>query len=97
MPSRGTASRVKPFSDSDAYGEHLVNVLPDAYLAGFEFKFYFDLVKQVEAGEIEVEEAIRKSPALKHVGGACPCSKSVRWIVEDEDGKEVNPATVPSN
>ena len=87
----------EPFSDSDAYGEHLVNVLPDAYLAGFEFKFYFDLVKQVEAGEIEVEEAIRKSPSLKHVGGACPCSKSVRWIVEDEDGKEVNPATVPSN
>ncbi len=84
------------FTDAAEYGRHLARTLPDAYLAGFEFKFYFDLVGQVEAGEIPAEEAIKKSPVLKHVGGACPCSKSVRWIVE-EDGEEVNPAAASAN
>jgi 1,2-phenylacetyl-CoA epoxidase catalytic subunit len=81
-------------NDVAEYGKHLAKVLPDAYLAGHEFKFYFELVKQVTAGEVPAEEAIKKSPVLKHVGGACPCSKSVRWIVEEEEGEEVNPATV---
>lgn len=84
------------FTDAAEYGRHLARTLPEAYLAGFEFKFYFDLVRQVEAGELAAEEAIKKSPVLKHVGGACPCSKSVRWIVEG-DGEEVNPAAASAN
>ncbi len=81
------------FTDVAEYGRHLAAHLPDAYLAGKEFKFYFDLLKQVVSGEMGADEATRKTPVLKHVGGSCPCSKSVRWIIEEE-GEEVNPASV---
>ncbi len=29
------------------------------------------------------EEAAGRMPALRRVGGACPCSKSVRWVVDE--------------
>ena len=29
------------------------------------------------------EDASRKMPALRRVGGSCPCSKAVRWVVDD--------------
>ncbi|MFQ5914510.1 MAG: Phenylacetic acid catabolic protein [Nitrospinota bacterium] len=85
--------RGEEFTDLAEYGRHLAKHLPEAYLAGKEFKFYFDLLKQVVSEEITVDQAIKSTPVLKHVGGSCPCSKSVRWIVEEE-GEEVNPATV---
>ena len=33
-----------------------------------------------------VEQAVKAMPKLKRVGGTCPCSKGVRWVMEDADG-----------
>ena len=38
---------------------------------------------QVARGEMDVAAATGRMPALRQVGGACSCSKSVRWIYDD--------------
>lgn len=62
------------------YKAHLQATLPEAYLASSDFRHYLELLKQVCAGELTRDEAQHRSPHLSRVGGACPCSKSVRWI-----------------
>jgi 1,2-phenylacetyl-CoA epoxidase catalytic subunit len=71
------------FEELDSYLQHLARHLPDAYRAGRDYKDYVDLLGRVHRGEIEVKEAVSQSPALRRVAGACPCSKSVRWVVDD--------------
>jgi len=44
------------------------------------------LVPAVTAGTIELKKAINSMPRLARVGGACPCSNSVRWVVDAPDG-----------
>jgi hypothetical protein len=46
----------------------------------------------VIAGEYTVDEAIKKMPRLKRVGGTCPCSRSVRWILEEPENTSPSPA-----
>lgn len=71
------------FTELDDFAKHLTKHLPEAYLAGRDFKDYLDLLRQVTKGELTPEQASMKSPTLRRVGGACPCSKSVRWVVDD--------------
>jgi hypothetical protein len=71
------------FDDVAAYAQHLARNLPEAYLANRDFSDYLDLLGQVARGETTAEAAAAKSPALRRVGGACPCSKAVRWVVDD--------------
>ncbi len=71
------------FDDVDEYVRHLKQHLPDAYRAGRDFKHYLELLRQVHAGEIELKAAVRAMPDLRRVGGTCPCSKSVRWVVDE--------------
>ena len=71
------------FADLDAYTRHLVANLPEAYLAGQDFKEYLETHKKLEAGEITHEQAVKHMPELRRVGGVCPCSKSVRWVQEE--------------
>ncbi|HXU29722.1 MAG TPA: Phenylacetic acid catabolic protein [Thermoanaerobaculia bacterium] len=71
------------FDDLNAYAKHLAQNLPEAYLANRDFSEYLDLLGQVTRGELTAEAAAAKSPALRRVGGACPCSKAVRWVVDD--------------
>jgi 1,2-phenylacetyl-CoA epoxidase catalytic subunit len=78
------------YDDVAAYARHLVAALPAAYLAGRDFKDYLEVLRQVEAGELTTEEAGRQMPALRRVGGTCPCSRAVRWVVE-----EPRPAAAP--
>ena len=40
----------------------------------------------VAAGTIELKKAIASMPRLARVGGACPCSKSVRWVMDVPGG-----------
>jgi 1,2-phenylacetyl-CoA epoxidase catalytic subunit len=75
------------FTDAGEYLKHLAATLPESYLAGRDFKEYAEMLRRVQAGEIAATEAAGKMPALRRVGGSCPCSKSVRWVVDD--------ATVP--
>ena len=71
------------YSDVDAYLTHLSKHLPDSYRANRDFLHYVDLLKEIEAGTKTAAEAARSMPALRRVGGVCPCSKSVRWVSDD--------------
>ncbi len=70
----------RPVATFEEFARHLTQVLPDAYRASADFKHYYDQMKQVAEGTLPAEEAARKSPELSRVGGACPCSKAVRWV-----------------
>jgi benzoyl-CoA 2,3-dioxygenase component B len=71
------------FHEVDAYLHYLATQLSDGYMASRDLKLYADTLRQVVAGELSVKDAMRKMPRLKRVGGTCPCSKSVRWVVEE--------------
>ena len=77
-------TRGEQFTDVDEYVRHLKANLPEPYLHSRDMKQYVETLRDVHAGRITAEEAIRRMPKLKRVGGVCPCSKSVRWIVEEE-------------
>jgi benzoyl-CoA 2,3-epoxidase subunit B len=70
------------FTDVHAYLRHVAAALPDAYRAGRDYKEYAEVLVKVQSGELTVEAATSQMPALRRVGGACPCSKSVRWVVD---------------
>jgi hypothetical protein len=72
----------EPYDGLQDYLHHLAAVLPEAYRAGRDFKDYVDALAQVRRGELTAEAAAAQMPALRRVGGACPCSKSVRWVVD---------------
>lgn len=71
------------FADPDTYLRHLARHLPEGYMASRDMKTYAETLRQVAAGTLSVKDAIMKSPRLKRVGGTCPCSRSVRWVVEE--------------
>ena len=71
------------FTDAGEYLRHLTVHLPDAYLASRDFRDYAEALGQVARGEVTAEDAAGRMPALRRVGGACPCAKSVRWIVDE--------------
>jgi 1,2-phenylacetyl-CoA epoxidase catalytic subunit len=70
------------FTSVDAYRKHLLLHLPDAYRAGEDFRDYLDALEKVVAGELSLKDAVSRMPALRRVAGACPCSKSVRWVTD---------------
>jgi hypothetical protein len=71
------------FETLDDYVRHLTSNLPEPYLAGRDFKHFLDSLRKVEQGEWTLEQAVSHMPALRRVGGVCPCSKSVRWVVDE--------------
>jgi len=50
----------------------------------------------VRRGELTAEAAASQMPALRRVGGACPCSKSVRWVVEAATVQDAAPREQPA-
>jgi 1,2-phenylacetyl-CoA epoxidase catalytic subunit len=78
------------FESLDEYVRHLTDNLPEAYLAGRDFRDYLDTLRKLEAGEWTLEQAVAHMPALRRVGGVCPCSKSVRWVVDEPGSATVN-------
>jgi len=71
------------FAELPAYLRHLEQHLPDAYRAGRDYLEYVDTLRQVVRGELEAKEAAARMPTLRRVGGSCPCSKSVRWVIDE--------------
>jgi hypothetical protein len=61
---------------------HLARTLPEQYLAGRDFAGFVELLRKLAAGEVTFKEATAATPNLRRVGGVCPCSKSVRWVVD---------------
>jgi len=72
------------FETLDEYLAHLRHELPESYLAGRDFRDFVELLRKVDTGETELAEAVNQMPALRRVAGTCPCSKSVRWVVEEK-------------
>jgi benzoyl-CoA 2,3-dioxygenase component B len=68
------------FASIDEYKRHLLQHLPDAYRAGEDFRDYLEAMTQVVSGELTLNDAVSRMPELRRVAGACPCSKSVRWV-----------------
>ena len=74
------------FDDAQEYLRYLAKNLNDGYIASRDMRNYADALRQVAAGEITRDDAVKRMPKLKRVGGTCPCSKGVRWVMEDADG-----------
>jgi 1,2-phenylacetyl-CoA epoxidase catalytic subunit len=72
-------------TDRAAYEEHLAEELPEPYLAHRDFGNYLLALDKLAAGEIDRKEAESYAPKLRRMS-QCPCSKAVRWIVEDGEG-----------
>jgi 1,2-phenylacetyl-CoA epoxidase catalytic subunit len=70
------------YADLRAYLHHLERVLPESYRAGRDYKEYVDALAKVQRGELTAAAAASQLPALRRVGGACACSKAVRWVID---------------
>lgn len=75
-------SRGEEFADNKSYFEHLEETLPEPYLIHRDFVMYLDQMRGIEEGTMTLEEAAMQAPRLFRTS-YCPCSKSVRWIVEE--------------
>ena len=71
------------YRDVSAYLLHLADHLPDSYRAGRDFRDYVEVLRQVGSGDISADQAARTMPSLRRVGGVCPCSRAVRWVVDE--------------
>ncbi|PYQ58064.1 MAG: hypothetical protein DMF53_21170, partial [Acidobacteria bacterium] len=76
-------SQGETFTSAHDYLQHLVRVLPESYRASRDYKDFADALLAVEAGTLTREQAASRMPALRRVAGACPCSKSVRWVIDE--------------
>jgi len=84
------------FTDVDTYLRHLAMHLNDGYVASRDMRLYAETLRRVVAGEMSVEQGVKAMPKLKRVGGTCPCSKSVRWVMEESNGAETTVMTRPA-
>jgi benzoyl-CoA 2,3-epoxidase subunit B len=71
------------FTDAESYLRYLSTQLPEPYMASRDMKVYAEALREVAAGTLTPQDAIKRMPKLKRVGGTCPCSKSVRWVMEE--------------
>jgi benzoyl-CoA 2,3-dioxygenase component B len=78
------------FTDADEYARYLSRHLPEAYLTTRDMRMYVETLRKVVSGEMTVKDATMKMPRLKRVGGACPCSRAVRWVVEEPGAAKAN-------
>ncbi len=70
------------FTDAEEYLRYLAKQLNEGYVASRDMTNYAKALRGVAAGTLTVKDAIMAMPKLKRVGGTCPCSKGVRWVVE---------------
>jgi 1,2-phenylacetyl-CoA epoxidase catalytic subunit len=75
-------SRGESFDTLPEYLDHLKKALPESYLASSDFKEFVVTLRQVESSELTADEGAKQMPSLRRVAGTCPCSKSVRWVVD---------------
>jgi 1,2-phenylacetyl-CoA epoxidase catalytic subunit len=75
--------RGEEYDDAEAYLRHLQETLPASYRANRDFRSYGEALRRVATGEVSADEASREMPSLRRIGGTCPCSRSVRWVVDE--------------
>lgn len=71
------------YEDVEAFLQHLTRTLPDGYRATADFRDYVAALREVARGALTPEEAQKRMPQLRRVGGVCPCSRSVRWVADE--------------
>jgi 1,2-phenylacetyl-CoA epoxidase catalytic subunit len=71
------------FDDANTYVHYLAKNLNEGYVASRDMRNYAEVLRQVAGGTMTVKDGIMAMPKLKRVGGTCPCSKSVRWVMEE--------------
>jgi 1,2-phenylacetyl-CoA epoxidase catalytic subunit len=81
------------FANVTDYLAHLEATLPGAYRASRDYSDYVEGLREVESGAATPEKVAARMPALRRVGGSCPCSKSVRWVVDDPQPAVDRPQT----
>ena len=74
------------FTDVEEYIAHVLAHLPEAYRASIDVKHWTLMQRGVASGATPLKTAINSMPRLARVGGACPCSKSVRWVMDVPEG-----------
>ena len=74
------------FAEVEEYIAHVLAHLPEAYRASVDVKHWIEMQRGVSSGTIELKKAVNAMPRLARVGGACPCSKSVRWVMDVPEG-----------
>lgn len=84
------------FTDVEEYLRYLAKHLNPGYIASRDLRLYADALRQVVKGEITVEQGVKAMPKLKRLGGSCPCSRSVRWVMEESNGTETTVMTRPA-
>ena len=84
------------FSDANEYLRYLGKHLNSGYIASRDMRLYAETLRKVVAGELSVEDGVKAMPKLKRLGGTCPCSKSVRWVMEEQDDSETTVMTRPA-
>ncbi len=84
------------FTDVEEYLRYLAKHLNAGYIASRDLRLYADALRQVVKGEITVEQGVKAMPKLKRLGGSCPCSRSVRWVMEESNGAETTVMTRPA-
>ncbi len=82
------------FTDAEEYLRYLAKHLNPGYIASRDLSLYADALRQVVAGTLTVEQGVKAMPKLKRLGGNCPCSRSVRWVMEETVGTETIETTV---
>jgi 1,2-phenylacetyl-CoA epoxidase catalytic subunit len=70
------------YPDAESYLRYLSTRLNEGYVASRDMRQYADVLRKVTAGELSQKDGIMAMPKLKRVGGTCPCSNSVRWVLE---------------
>jgi len=74
------------FTDVEEYIAHVLAHLPEAYRASVDVRHWIEMQRLVASGGIDLKKAMSAMPRLARVGGACPCSKSVRWVMDVPEG-----------
>jgi 1,2-phenylacetyl-CoA epoxidase catalytic subunit len=69
------------YTDVDAYVKHLAAALPEPYMVSHDVRHYVNNLRNVIAGKLTIKDAVKNTPHLERVGGKCPCSNSVRWVM----------------
>ena len=80
------------FSDAEEYLRYLAKNLNEGYVASRDLRNYATALRGVAAGTMTVADTIMAMPKLKREGGTCPCSKGVRWVMEEPAGDAATPA-----
>jgi hypothetical protein len=84
------------FTDVETYLRYLARHLNDGYVASRDMRLYAETLRQVVAGTLTAEQGVKAMPKLKRLGGSCPCSRSVRWVMEENDGTATTVMTRPA-